>query len=71
MTPRTLPQSRPRRQAPMQIWAALKCALTLARSRGQLARLDDHILRDIGLTRAQAEAEATRPVWDAPAHWRC
>jgi uncharacterized protein YjiS (DUF1127 family) len=42
----------------------------LVRSRRALVRLDDHLLRDIGLTRAQAEAEALRPVWDAPLHWR-
>jgi uncharacterized protein YjiS (DUF1127 family) len=27
-------------------------------------------LQDIGITRAEARAEARRPVWDAPAHWR-
>jgi uncharacterized protein YjiS (DUF1127 family) len=44
--------------------------LALRRSRRHLARLDDHILRDIGLSRAEAEAEAIRPLWDAPPHWR-
>lgn len=43
--------------------------LTLRRGRARLATLEDHILRDIGLTRAQAEAEAERPLWDAPDHW--
>lgn len=42
----------------------------LYRQRRALAALDDHQLRDLGLTRAQAEAEAARPLWDAPAHWR-
>ena len=42
----------------------------LARSRRSLSRLDDHLLRDIGLTRAQALAEAERGIWDAPSHWR-
>ncbi len=42
----------------------------VARSRHSLARLDDHLLRDIGLTRAQAAAEAERPSWDAPSHWK-
>jgi uncharacterized protein YjiS (DUF1127 family) len=41
----------------------------LARSRRGLRRLDDHLLRDIGLTRDQAEAEATLPAWDVPPHW--
>ena len=37
--------------------------------RKRLATLDDATLRDIGLTREQAQAEATRPVWNAPAQW--
>ena len=37
--------------------------------RKRLATLDDAILRDIGLTREQARAEASRPVWDAPDQW--
>lgn len=44
--------------------------LCLARQRRALARLDAAALRDIGLTAVQAQAEASRPVWDAPAHWR-
>lgn len=43
--------------------------LALRRSRRRLADLDPHLLRDIGVTRAQAEAESERPLWDAPAHW--
>ena len=43
---------------------------TLARSRHSLARLDDHLLRDIGVTRDQAMAEASRAPWDAPSHWK-
>ncbi len=42
----------------------------LVRSRRSLSRLDDHLLRDIGLTRAQALAEADRRAWDAPSHWK-
>jgi uncharacterized protein YjiS (DUF1127 family) len=41
-----------------------------ARERRGLARLDDHLLRDIGVTRQEADREATRPVWDVPDHWR-
>jgi len=44
-------------------------ALALHRQRQQLDRLDDHILRDIGITREDARREARRPPWDAPAHW--
>ena len=42
----------------------------IARSRRGLRRLDDHLLRDIGLTRQEAETEASRAAWDVPSHWR-
>ena len=35
-----------------------------ARERRALARLDDRLLQDIGLTREQAEQEVMRPFWD-------
>lgn len=44
--------------------ASMLDALDLYRQRRALARLDDHALNDIGLTRAEAEAEANRPIWD-------
>jgi uncharacterized protein YjiS (DUF1127 family) len=34
-----------------------------ARQRRQLAALSDHMLRDIGLTRADAWAEVDKPFW--------
>jgi uncharacterized protein YjiS (DUF1127 family) len=40
-----------------------------ARQRRALARLDDHLLRDIGIEPAAAWSEALRPVWDVPRHW--
>ncbi|MCA0873227.1 DUF1127 domain-containing protein [Seohaeicola saemankumensis] len=40
------------------------------RQRQALRRLDADALRDIGVTRAQAETEARRPFWDAPDTWR-
>lgn len=33
------------------------------RTRKALERLDDHLLRDVGLTQAQAQAEWDRPFW--------
>jgi uncharacterized protein YjiS (DUF1127 family) len=33
------------------------------RSRHALAQLDDHMLSDLGLSRAQAEFEASTPFW--------
>ncbi|MGF0538404.1 DUF1127 domain-containing protein [Agrobacterium sp. ES01] len=34
-----------------------------ARSRLALRELDDHLLRDIGLSRTQAKREAEKPFW--------
>jgi len=45
-------------------------ALARRRQRAHLLRLDDHLLRDIGLTRADVLDEAARPFWDVPRHWR-
>jgi uncharacterized protein YjiS (DUF1127 family) len=41
------------------------CARCSARSRQRqaLAQLDDHLLKDIGVTRQQAIAEAGKPFW--------
>jgi uncharacterized protein YjiS (DUF1127 family) len=36
-----------------------------ARQRRHLAELSDHMLRDIGLTRADAWSEAGKPFWRA------
>lgn len=49
---------------------ALTALLSLWRSRQQLKALDDAALADIGVTRADARAEATRPIWDVPDTWR-
>ena len=38
----------------------------IRRERQQLLGLSDHMLRDIGLTRAEARQEASRPFWDVP-----
>lgn len=40
------------------------------RSRSALARLEPHLLRDIGLRDFEAAREAARPIWDVPAPWR-
>ncbi|NVO54481.1 DUF1127 domain-containing protein [Rhodobacteraceae bacterium B1Z28] len=44
-------------------------AVSLLRQRRCLARLDDRALKDIGVTRLEADTEARRPVWDAPQFW--
>lgn len=38
--------------------------------RRKLANLSAAQLHDIGLTADQADQEASRPIWDAPSHWR-
>jgi uncharacterized protein YjiS (DUF1127 family) len=45
--------------------------LNVWRQRRHLSHLDDSALNDIGLTRKEADAEASRPIWDAPQTWRC
>jgi uncharacterized protein YjiS (DUF1127 family) len=52
---------------PLRQWVST--ALKVWRQRRDLLAMDDTRLRDIGLTREQAEAEAGRPVWDVPSHW--
>lgn len=44
--------------------------LALWRQRRALAVLDDAALQDIGVSRQSAKAEAARPFWDVPSHWR-
>jgi uncharacterized protein YjiS (DUF1127 family) len=39
--------------------------LERGRSRRALATLDDHQLRDIGVTRAEARLESAKPFWQA------
>lgn len=67
-----------RRRGGLGIFSRLRTALQVAAQRRRLAELDDALLADIGLTRAQALAEAGRPmfaqgyspaVWNAPYHW--
>jgi uncharacterized protein YjiS (DUF1127 family) len=66
----TLPLAALRPSALARLPARLLAAEALARSRRALGRLDDHVLRDIGLTQDQAESEAKRPSWDSPLHWK-
>lgn len=45
-----------------RVWMAYDVLL----QRRQLSHLNDRMLHDIGITQAQAEAEATRSFWDIP-----
>ncbi len=48
------------------VWASVIWTwLQRSRQRTALAELDDRMLRDIGVTRSQAEREAAKPFWCA------
>jgi uncharacterized protein YjiS (DUF1127 family) len=70
MTPRSLGAPRTHAFARFRVLHHLWRLSDIARTRRALRKLDDHLLRDLGLTRHEAEAEATRALWDAPLHWR-
>ncbi len=55
---------------PTTAWFRPGLWLSVARHRAALAKLDAARLADIGLTPTVARAEAARPFWDVPAHWR-
>ena len=44
--------------------------MEVRRQRRQLASLNDAMLRDIGISRADAEGEYQRHFWDLPDGWR-
>jgi uncharacterized protein YjiS (DUF1127 family) len=47
-----------------QVWRGMLAARADAVTRRQLQALDDHELSDIGISRAQANFEATRAAWN-------
>lgn len=52
-----------------RVLQATRLALAARAQRDRLLSLDDSALRDIGLTRQAATAEAQRPIWDVPSAW--
>lgn len=57
--------------APRQNWLKrLSMMLAVRQSRLDLAQLSPELLRDVGLTHDDVQAEIARPVWDVPQHWR-
>ncbi|THH35835.1 DUF1127 domain-containing protein [Aliishimia ponticola] len=54
---------------PFNLFAFAARTAALYRQRAALRRLDADALRDIGISRAEATAEAQRPVWDVPHNW--
>jgi uncharacterized protein YjiS (DUF1127 family) len=58
-----------RRRAAGQEWLGwLATMLRAIETRRELARMDDRMLKDIGVSRADAEREATRAPWDVSTH---
>ena len=53
-------QPKPRLMTPLSY---LREAWRRQRSRGELARLDERMLKDIGVTRTEALFEASKPFW--------
>ena len=62
--------TRTRRTARLNLFGHLLRMLEIRRQRRQLSGLNDHRLKDIGLTKDEARTEAERPVWDVPETWR-
>lgn len=48
---------------PASAWARIRAAWRRYRTRQRIALLDGHALKDIGISFAEAEAEANRPFW--------
>jgi len=44
-------------------WAALRSAWRRHHSRRRIPHLDSHLLKDIGVSFAEAEMEANKPFW--------
>ncbi|MEN0107756.1 MAG: DUF1127 domain-containing protein [Pseudomonas sp.] len=64
----TLPRAknRPLINLWLRAWKQVKRWHELAEQRRMLASMPDGALKDLGLSRADVEQEATRPFWDDP-----
>jgi len=58
----TIPHPEPPRS---DLFALVRTWYRRARERQALAELDEHLLRDCGLSRAEAHREAAKPFWRA------
>ena len=59
----------PIRHRPTGLFARIAQLIAKRRLRQELARLDAHMLDDIGLTPEDVRREVDRSTWDAPEHW--
>jgi uncharacterized protein YjiS (DUF1127 family) len=48
-----------------KVWAKVVYWREISRQRSQLSRLSDELLKDFGISRADAQYEAERPFWDS------
>lgn len=56
----------PNRGTKRTLFGTVRRWIELSRGRRELARLEDHLLKDIGVSRDEAEQEARRWFWDDP-----
>ena len=63
---RTMPFVAFRSSARTGLRQALAYMYRVATTRQGLAELDDRMLKDLGVSRAQAQFELSRPVWKLP-----
>jgi uncharacterized protein YjiS (DUF1127 family) len=61
--PLRLRQYRPLAEPSPSLWETLRAAWGRHRSRRRIAQLDPQMLKDIGVSYAEAEAEANKPFW--------
>ncbi|MCO6056837.1 DUF1127 domain-containing protein [Pseudomonas sp. MOB-449] len=60
-------QAQPRRESWLvKFWRQVRRWEQLARQRGQLARMSDEMLKDIGMSRADVMEESERHFWEDP-----
>ncbi len=53
----------------LSLLASIHQIIAAAHQRRRLRALDDHLLEDIGVTRAQALEESRQIMWNAPKYW--
>lgn len=51
------------------IWARVTNMIAINSQRRALLKLDDHMLHDIGVSRAEAAKEGSQASWNVPSHW--
>lgn len=55
-----------RHQSRGSVWNRVRTAFRVMNERRALARMPQHLLRDIGVSEADAGREASKPFWNLP-----